>query len=64
MEQPTIRRGKRLWWSSPNPTIKHNRKLVFQKIYLVCPLNMVVKEISLTIFRPEPLSIDILECRT
>jgi len=47
MEQPTRRRGKRLWWSFQNPTIKHNKKLIFQIQCLVCPLNAVAKELSL-----------------
>ncbi len=46
MEQPT-KRGKRLWWSSQNPAIKHNKRVVFQRQCMVCPLNVVVKELSL-----------------
>jgi hypothetical protein len=47
MEQLARRRGKRLCWSSQNPAIKHNRRLVFQRQCLISPLNVVVKELSL-----------------
>jgi hypothetical protein len=36
MEQPTIRRGKRLWWSSPNPAIEHNRKFIMLLLQNTC----------------------------
>jgi hypothetical protein len=43
MEQPIRRRQKGLWWSSWNSTIKHNKRLVFQRQCMVCPLSVVVK---------------------
>lgn len=43
MEEPIRRRWKRLWWSSRNWTIKHNKSLIFQRQCMVCPLSVVVK---------------------
>jgi hypothetical protein len=42
MKQLVRKRGKGLWWNSQNPTNNHNRRLIFQKQCLVCPLNMIV----------------------